>query len=121
MRHTRSAKLLSIFLLATAGVGTVARPAAAQVQAARAGRDLTLAVGEQLLVPAEGISQFSVANEGIVDVRVPSDRRNLVVVGQRAGATSLWPITRAAGMACRAMIPSDKSRTAFICMAGKAR
>ena len=73
MRHTRSAKLLSIFLLATAGVGTVARPAAAQVQAARAGRDLTLAVGEQLLVPAEGISQFSVANEGIVDVRVPSD------------------------------------------------
>ncbi len=89
MRHTRSAKLLSIFLLATAGVGTVARPAAAQVQAARAGRDLTLAVGEQLLVPAEGISQFSVANEGIVDVRVPSDRRNLVVVGQRAGATSL--------------------------------
>jgi pilus assembly protein CpaC len=53
------------------------------------GRDLTLAVGEQVLVPAEGIRQFSEGTPGIVDVRTPADGRNLVVVGQRAGATTL--------------------------------
>ncbi|MBL8600842.1 MAG: pilus assembly protein N-terminal domain-containing protein [Myxococcales bacterium] len=87
----RSATLLSLCLATAALAGAwVSYSPEAQAQPARpSGRDLSLAVGEQLLVPAEGISSYSVANEGIVDVRVPSDRRNLVVVGQRAGTTSL--------------------------------
>ena len=52
-------------------------------------RDLSLAVGEQVLVPAEGIHQFSEGTPGIIDVRQPADGRNLVVVGQRAGSTTL--------------------------------
>ena len=65
-------------------------PATTPVPPARgAGRDLSLAVGEQVLVPADGIRQFSEGTPGVVDVRTPADGRNLVVVGQRAGSTTL--------------------------------
>lgn len=92
----RIRSIVTLAALTSAGV-LVGAPALAQQPAAATttaaprgtGRDLTLAVGEQVLVPAEGIRQFSEGTPGIVDVRTPADGRNLVVVGQRAGATTL--------------------------------
>ena len=52
------------------------------------GRDLSLAIGEQVVIPASDIRQFSEGTPGIVDVRTSSDGR-IIVVGQRAGATTL--------------------------------
>jgi len=94
-----SLRLRSIVTLAAVGCASflAAAPALAQQPAAGTttaaprgtGRDLSLAVGEQVLVPAEGIRQFSEGTPGVVDVRTPADGRNLVVVGQRAGSTTL--------------------------------
>jgi pilus assembly protein CpaC len=90
MRHTRSAKLLSIFL-ARYGGRWYRRAARGGAGAPRPvhGRDLTLAVGEQLLVPAEGIRNFPSPTRASSTCACRADRRNLVVVGQRAGATTL--------------------------------
>jgi len=53
-----------------------------------AGRDLTLAIGEQVVVPSSDIRQYSEGTPGIVDVRTSSDGR-IIVVGQRSGSTTL--------------------------------
>lgn len=65
----------------------VAQPAAASAQGSA--RDFSLAIGEQRIIPADGINRFSEGVPGIVDVRVPGDNSRLIVVGARAGSTSL--------------------------------
>ncbi len=79
-------------LLAFTAAGALAPDAHAQQQPAGqgrgVGRDLSLAIGEQVVIPASDIRQFSEGTPGIVDVRTSSDGR-IIVVGQRAGATTL--------------------------------
>jgi pilus assembly protein CpaC len=93
----RTTRIALAALLALAAPGTAfgqqtgqqaggARPGAA------AGSEITLAVGEQYTMPAGSIRSYSLASEGIVDVRVPSSGDRLLIVGQRAGNTSLLVI-----------------------------
>jgi len=79
--------------LGTLGVPSVARAQSAQVHPAPAnGTEIGLAVGEQWVMNATGVRSYSLGAEGIVDVRVPSDNSRLLIVGQRAGNTSLLVI-----------------------------
>ena len=52
-------------------------------------RELELVVGEQTSISAEGVQSYSEGVPGIVDVRVPADGRQFVVVALTAGATTL--------------------------------
>jgi pilus assembly protein CpaC len=52
-------------------------------------REVALAVGEQVVISAQGVDKYSVALGGIVDVRLPDDATQFVVVGQRPGTTTL--------------------------------
>jgi pilus assembly protein CpaC len=52
-------------------------------------RELQLAVGEQHVIPGEGITSYSEGVEGIVDVRLTPDGARFVLVGKRQGSTSL--------------------------------
>jgi pilus assembly protein CpaC len=90
-------------VLATALIGSLAlaSPAFAQTggtggttqpRAGTGAQEITLAVGEQYVLAASNIRSYSLAAEGIVDVRVPSDGSRMLVVGQRAGNTSLLVI-----------------------------
>jgi pilus assembly protein CpaC len=65
-----------------------ARPA----QGAQPGNEISLAVNEQYILPAAGIRSYSEGAPGIVDVRIPSDGSRIILVGQRAGNTSLLVI-----------------------------
>ncbi len=79
------------------GALSIAAPAAGQTGAARppatppppAGSEISLAVSEQYTLPAQGIRSYSEGAPGIVDVRIPSDGSRIVLVGMRAGNTSL--------------------------------
>ena len=46
-------------------------------------------VGEQETVSAANVASYSVGSEGIADVRLTSDGRTFVIVGQQAGETSV--------------------------------
>jgi len=48
-----------------------------------------LAVGETKTIPAGDVKQYSEGSPGIVDVRLTPDGSKFVLVGQRAGSTSL--------------------------------
>ncbi len=65
-----------------------ARPA----QGTQPGNEISLAVNEQYILPAAGIRSYSEGAPGIVDVRIPSDGSRIILVGQRAGNTSLLVI-----------------------------
>lgn len=100
---TRTRSFARLFALGAALASLGLAPSLAHAQQPQTGsgsrpqgRDLSLAVGEQILIPAGDIRQFSEGTPGIVDVRTPPDGRNLVVVGQRAGTTTLLLI-RASG------------------------
>lgn len=58
-------------------------PAAAQ------GREITVEVGQQTSISASGVRNFSEGQRGIADIRLTDDQTRFVVVGQRAGSTSL--------------------------------
>lgn len=85
----RLATILSALAAALPSVRSAYAQQPATPAARPAGRDLTLAVGEQVPIPAEGIRQFSEGTPGIIDTRVSPDNRNLIIVGQRAGSTTL--------------------------------
>lgn len=63
------------------------------VQTARAQdrevQELTLHVGEQTSLSAEGVRQYSEGAQGIVDVRLPRDGSQFVLVGTKPGETTL--------------------------------
>lgn len=52
-------------------------------------RDLALVVGEQASLPAQGVRQYSEGVPGIVDVRLPRDGSQFVLVALKPGATTL--------------------------------
>lgn len=75
---------------ATGGGGAAA---GTRVQAGtQASNEISLAVNEQYILPATGIRSYSEGAPGIVDVRIPSDGSRIILVGQRAGNTSLLVI-----------------------------
>lgn len=69
--------------------GAGARPAAA---ANTPSNEISLAVNEQYIIPATGIRSYSEGAPGFVDVRIPSDGSRIILVGLRAGSTSLLVI-----------------------------
>jgi len=58
---------------------------------ARAGDDqsIELMVGQQTVIPAEGVAKYSEGAPGIIDIRLTDDGSQFVLVGQKAGDTSL--------------------------------
>jgi pilus assembly protein CpaC len=90
MTRCLSAQIFAFTLgLATAmPITTYAQQQQQPAQQRGVGRDLSLAVGEQVVIPASDIRQYSEGTPGIIDVRTSSDNR-IIVVGQRAGATTL--------------------------------
>ena len=75
---------------------TVALSVASPVLAQRGQtvRDITVEVGEQTSISAEGVRSYSEGVRGIVDVRVADDQRSFILVGLRPGRTSLLLIMR---------------------------
>jgi pilus assembly protein CpaC len=51
--------------------------------------DINMVVGENKTVPASDVASYSVASQGIVDVKVTPDQNQFVVVGLRPGATTV--------------------------------
>ena len=51
--------------------------------------ELVLDVGEQRVLPSTGVSSYSEGAPGMVDVRLTKDATSFVVVGRRAGTTTL--------------------------------
>src|SRR5262249_22299770 len=56
--------------------------------------EMTLAVGENKTIPAWDVKNFSEGTPGIVDVKLTSDSSQFVIVGQKAGSTSLLLIKK---------------------------
>jgi pilus assembly protein CpaC len=77
--------LATACLIASAGV------ASAQQQGPR---ELTVEVGEQETISADGVRSYSEGARGIVQVRLTDDQSRFVIVGQRPGDTSLLLIMR---------------------------
>ncbi len=50
---------------------------------------LDLFIGEQTLIPAAGVDKFSEGTPGIIEIRVPDDGSDLVIVGRTEGSTTL--------------------------------
>ncbi len=52
-------------------------------------QELSLALGDQRVLPTEGVRSYSEGVKGIVDVRLTTDGSEFIVVAERAGSTSL--------------------------------
>lgn len=52
-------------------------------------REIELVVGAQRVLPAEGVAKYSEGTPGIVDVRLPDDASQFVLVGLSPGTTTL--------------------------------
>lgn len=55
-------------------------------------QEIGIAVGETRTIPAGDVKQYSEGSPGIADVRLTPDGAKFVIVGQRAGSTSLLMI-----------------------------
>ncbi len=64
-------------------------PLGASAQRTGGSERIELDVGEQQTVSAANVASYSVGREGVADVRLTSDGRTFVVVGQESGETSL--------------------------------
>ncbi len=51
--------------------------------------DISLSVGENYTLSAEGVKSYSEGVEGVVQVRLTPDGKQFVIVGKRAGSTTL--------------------------------
>jgi pilus assembly protein CpaC len=88
-----SRRLLALLcVLAFGAVVSPAKPASAQGVASpsnRLRRELTLTIGEQTSLPSENVRNYSVGSEDVLDVRLPRDGSQFILVGRRAGTTTL--------------------------------
>lgn len=66
-----------------------ARGAAAAPTGATTEEELTLAIGEQRVIPTDNVRSYSEGAKGIVDVRLTKDSSQFVVVALRPGSTTL--------------------------------
>ncbi len=56
---------------------------------ADSGARMKLKVGEQVSLSAEGVEKYSEGQKGIVDIRLPEDGKEFIIVGLRPGNTTL--------------------------------
>lgn len=95
LAHPTSRHLLASYVAVlplVLGLAAVSLPSSASAQTASARPEqqrLELAVGEQVTIAAAGVASYSEGAPGIVDVRVPSDGRQFIIVALRPGTTSL--------------------------------
>lgn len=52
-------------------------------------RQLSIVEGGQATIPATGVASYSEGQQGIVDVRLPNDHSQFILVAQRRGTTTL--------------------------------
>lgn len=50
---------------------------------------IQMRVGEQISIPAEGVEKYSEGQKGVVDIRLPEDGLEFIVVGVRPGTSTL--------------------------------
>jgi len=72
---------LAIALSLVGPVAALAQPTEKQ--------ERTLIVGQQVSVPAKGVVKYSEGVQGIIDVRLPKDGREFIVVGLSPGVSTL--------------------------------
>lgn len=77
----------------TIGIAIVALltllPGRASAESADDTKRITLEVGQQVSIPAAGVAKYSEGVPGVVDVRLPEDGAEFIVVGLRPGTTTL--------------------------------
>ena len=90
MRPLRNQTAFALACIATAGIllASASALAAHDTSGEDEGNEITLTVGAQKVVEARGVTSFSEGVPGIVQVKVPDDRR-LVVTAVRPGSTTL--------------------------------
>jgi pilus assembly protein CpaC len=81
------AALLALSCLAVAPVAHVA--AQPSVRGNRVNEAVELNLGEQIVLPAQGVKTYSEGVKGIADIRLTGDASRFVVVGVRPGTTTL--------------------------------
>src|SRR5690606_28215748 len=52
-------------------------------------QDLTLEKGEQRVIPSDNVRSYSEGTKGIVDIRLTRDNTQFVIVGLKAGKTTI--------------------------------
>jgi pilus assembly protein CpaC len=86
-----AALLLSTLVVAPLLLGS--SPAHAQAPRTGASRDktedLTLAVGETRTISARDVKNYNDSGQGIIDIRLTPDGGQFIIVGKKAGATTL--------------------------------
>lgn len=74
---------------------------------AQAPIDLVIDVGAQHLLDATDVRSYSVGIGGVADVRLTEDGHHFVIVGQRAGQTSLLVLTKEGGQRSYRIVIGD--------------
>lgn len=76
--------------------------------------DLSLGIGEQRVIPTEGVQSYSEGTPGIIDVRLTKDARDFIVVGKQAGSTTLlFLLTNGAQREYRVVVGDPKNAAAL--------
>lgn len=86
-RKLTTALFVALPLLAQAGPAEAQKKVPKEEKATN--QELGLAIGETKTIQAGDVKQYSEGSPGIVDVRLTPDGSKFIVVGQRAGSTSL--------------------------------
>ena len=86
-----SARCIGAVAIALSCVVGLAPPASAQEGEVQ---EISLEIGEQTTIPAEGVRSYSEGTPGIVDIRVTRDGAQFVVVALQPGTTTLLLIMR---------------------------
>lgn len=89
-KPARSSTLALCIVLALLGLALAALPASAQKREKR----LDMFVGEQTVLSAENVDKYSLGTKGIVDVRLPEDGNEFVLVALAPGDSTLLLIMK---------------------------
>lgn len=93
--------LLGAMMLTAAVPAALAQPKDPKAPKAEAGKTeekaLGLGVGESKTIPANDVKQYSEGTAGIADIKLTPDGKKFIIVGQKAGTTSLLLIKNDGG------------------------
>jgi len=87
-------RLCAITIAAAVSLATFVGTTHAERGDEREKREISLAPGEQRIIPGEGVDAISTGVPGVADVRVTDDQKQVLVVGMSPGTTSLLLIMR---------------------------
>ncbi len=85
----RSIVKFAFLAISSLGVFTSTTKAFAQKAQGERYEELNLAIGESKTIPARGVRNFSVGQDGIADVRLSTDNSQFVVAARKDGSTTL--------------------------------